>query len=168
MRTVGGGEKMRSNLVPINLVPILTLPLTIGGAATPVASEPMTAVTKPAIYAPPPRPKPVIHEVIASWYGSEFAGRFTTSGQRFDPRRLTAASKTLPLGSVIKVENPNNHRSVRVVINDCGPYVPGRSLDLSLRAAQKLGIARQGVAHVKIANIKTARRMKNRCGASKR
>jgi rare lipoprotein A len=142
----------------------------MGGAVTaiPVASQPITALTKPAMYAPPLRPKPVIHEVIASWYGSEFAGRPTTSGQLFDPRQLTAASKTLPLGSVISVENPNNRRSVRVVINDCGPRAAGRSLDLSLRAAQKIGITRQGVARVKITNLKTAPRMENRCGTWKR
>jgi len=115
----------------------------------------MSAPAMPAIYAPPLSPKPVVHEVIASWYGSAFAGRPTTSGESFDPRRLTAASKTLPLGSIIKVENPKNGHSVRVRINDCGPYVHGRSLDLSLRAAQKIGIAHQGVAQVKITQVKT-------------
>jgi len=115
----------------------------------------MSAAAMPPIYAPPPSPKPVVHEVIASWYGSAFAGRPTTSGEPFDPRRLTAASKTLPLGSIIKVENPKNGHSVRVRINDCGPYVHGRSLDLSLRAAQKIGIAHQGVAQVKITKVKT-------------
>lgn len=97
-------------------------------------------------YAPPPPRRPASHEVIASWYGRRFAGRPTTSGERFDPHRLTAASITVPLGSVVKVENPKNGRSVRVRINDCGPFARGRSLDLSLRAAQKIGITHQGVA----------------------
>jgi len=100
----------------------------------------------PAIYAPPPPPKPAIHEVIASWYGRRFAGRPTTSGERFDPHRLTAASITVPLGSVVKVDNPKNGRSVRVRINDCGPFAPGRGLDLSRRAAQKIGITHQSGA----------------------
>ena len=137
---------------------IISLPLTIGGcavSATPVASPPIPAVPMPAIYAPPSPKKPTVHEVTASWYGSESAGRPTTSGEPFNPRRLTAASTTLPLGSVIKVENPKNGRSVRVRINDCGPFVPGRSLDISLRAAQKIGIARQGAAQVKITTLKT-------------
>jgi len=96
-----------------------------------------------------------VHQVTASWYGSEFAGRPTTSGEPFNPRRLTAPPITLPLGSVVKVENPKNRRSVRVRINDCGPFVPRRSLDLSLRAAQKIGIAHQGVARMKITAVKT-------------
>ncbi len=119
--------------------------------ATPVVPPPMPAIK----YAPPQPPKPAVHEVKASWYGGEFAGRPTTSGEPFDPHQLTAASKTLPLGSVVRVENPKNGRSVRVRINDCGPYVHGRSLDLSLRAAQKIGITRQGVARVKITKLKT-------------
>jgi rare lipoprotein A (peptidoglycan hydrolase) len=137
---------------------ILSLPLMIGGCAvtpTPVASPPITALPTPAIYAPPPPPKPAVHEVIASWYGRGFAGRPTTSGEPFDPHRLTAASITVPLGSVVKVENPKNGRSVRVRINDCGPFAPGRSLDLSLRAAQTLGITHQGVAPVNITTVNT-------------
>ena len=122
-----------------HLVIALSLPLTIGGAVT----------APPVGHAPRPSPKNAVHEVIASWYGRGFAGRLTTSGEPFDPHRLTAASITVPLGSVVKVENPKNGRSVRVRINDCGPYVHGRSLDLSLGAAQKIGIARQGVAHLR-------------------
>jgi len=93
--------------------------------------------------------------VKASWYGTKFAGRPTTSGERFDPNRLTAASKTLPLGSVIKVENPTNGRSVTVRINDCGPFVRGRSLDLSRGAAQKIGLTHQGVARVKLITLES-------------
>jgi rare lipoprotein A len=137
---------------------IISLPLTIGGCAmgaTPVVSPALPALPKPAVYAPPLSPKPTVHEVTASWYGSEFAGRPTSSGEPFDPRRLTAASITVPLGSVVKVENPKNGRSVRVRINDCGPLARGRSLDLSRRAVQKIGISHQGVARVKITTVKT-------------
>lgn len=97
--------------------------------------------------------KPTVQEVIASWYGREFAGRLTTSGERFDPYQLTAASVTIPLGSVVKVENPTNGRSVNVRVNDCGPYVRGRSLDLSLGAARRIGISRQGIARLRITPI---------------
>jgi rare lipoprotein A len=62
----------------------------------------------------------------------------------------------LPLGSVVKVENPKNGRSVKVRINDCGPFARSRSLDLSLRAAQKIGISHQGVARVKITTVKNS------------
>jgi rare lipoprotein A len=78
------------------------------------------------------------------------AGRKTSSGERFNPRALTAASKTLPIGSVISVTNPRTGKSVKVRINDRGPFVPGRSLDLSRRAAEKIGIIHEGVAAVKI------------------
>jgi rare lipoprotein A len=106
-------------------------------------------------------PAPVSHEggggqtVKASWYGPGFAGRRTSSGERFNPNTMTAASKTLPLGSVVRVTNPRNGKSVRVRINDCGPFVRGRSLDLSHRAAERLGITRAGVARVKVTRIST-------------
>ena len=108
----------------------------------------------PAISGSLGAPKPIIHEVLASWYGAGFAGRLTTSGERFNPRRLTAASVTVPLGSVVRVENPKNGRSVSVRINDCGPFVGGRSLDLSARAAKEIGITREGVARLKVTRIK--------------
>jgi rare lipoprotein A len=136
-----------------------SVPLTIGWAvtATPVGLPAVEVMPIPAVRAVAPAAKPVIHEVIASWYGPGFAGRPTTSGETFDPRRLTAASVTVPLGSVVKVENPKNGRSVRVRINDCGPYVAGRNLDLSLRAAQKIGMVHQGVAHLRVTPIKIPR-----------
>ncbi len=91
--------------------------------------------------------------VRASWYGQEFANRKTSSGERFNPNALTAASRTLPLGSVVRVTNLKNGRSVYVRINDHGPYVRGRGLDLSRRAAQEIGMARAGVARVKVTPV---------------
>ena len=108
-------------------------------------------------YVPARSPSAQVYLVKASWYGSEFAGRPTTSGERFDPNRLTAASKTLPLGSIVKVENPRNGRSITVRINDCGPFVRGRSLDLSRRAARRIGITDQGVARVRLITLKSPR-----------
>ncbi len=132
----------------------LALLLTVSGCATHVT--PLAPPPAPITYAPhKPPPKPPVHVVKASWYGTKFAGRPTTSGERFDPNRLTAASKTLPLGSVIKVENPTNGRSVTVRINDCGPFVRGRSLDLSRGAAQKIGLTHQGVARVKLITLES-------------
>ena len=86
----------------------------------------------------------------ASWYGPGLAGRKTTSGEAYNPQALTAASKTLPIGSVVKVTNPQNGKSVNVRINDRGPFVRGRSLDLSQRAAEKIGVIHKGVARVKV------------------
>jgi rare lipoprotein A len=136
-----------------HFVIVLVLLLMTSACAThvaPVAPPP----PPPVVYIPPPPPKPSAHIVRASWYGSQFAGRPTTSGERFNPNRLTAASKTLPLGSIVKVENPKNGRAVTVRINDCGPFVRGRSLDLSRRAARKIGITHQGVVPVKLVTLK--------------
>jgi rare lipoprotein A len=95
---------------------------------------------------PPLKPK----QEVASWYGPRFNGRLTTTGERFNQNAMTAASKTLPLGSHVVVTNPQNGRSVEVRINDRGPHVRGRTLDLSKRAAQKLGITKNGVAQVMV------------------
>jgi rare lipoprotein A (peptidoglycan hydrolase) len=91
--------------------------------------------------------------VRASWYGQEFANRKTADGERFNPNALTAASRTLPLGSVVRVTNLKNGRSVYVRINDHGPYVHGRGLDLSRRAAEDIGMMNTGVAPVKITPV---------------
>ena len=117
----------------------------------------------PAI-APPPAPAPVLAPprqtgakssgtARASFQGEEEAGRITASGERFDPHALTAASKTLPLGSKVVVTNPTTGKSVTVRINDRGPYVRGRSLDLSKRAAEEIGITDKGVARVKVKRV---------------
>lgn len=87
---------------------------------------------------------------MASWYGPGFHGRRTASGERFDQNRLTAAHRKLPLGSEVKVTNLENGRSITVEINDRGPYIDGRVIDLSKAAAGKLGIIEEGIARVRI------------------
>ncbi len=91
---------------------------------------------------------------IASWYGNGFQGHLTASGQVYDMYKMTAAHKTLPLGSVVRVTNLSNGKSVVVTINDRGPYVPGRIIDLSKSAAQALGMLPTGTAKVKITILK--------------
>jgi len=86
----------------------------------------------------------------ASWYGNEFRGRPTASGARFDPRRMTAAHRTLRLGTRVRVTELVSGRSVVVEINDRGPYVKGRGIDLSQAAARSLGMVNRGVARVAI------------------
>ncbi|HUJ99508.1 MAG TPA: septal ring lytic transglycosylase RlpA family protein [Stellaceae bacterium] len=87
---------------------------------------------------------------LASWYGNQEQGRLTASGQRFDPRKLTAAHRTLPLDTKVKVTNLENGKSVEVKVNDRGPYIPGRVLDLSTEAAKLLGMEKEGLALVRI------------------
>jgi len=86
--------------------------------------------------------------VTASWYGGEFGGRMTASGSRFDPRGLTAAHRTLPFGTKIRVTNPRTGASVLVTVTDRGPYCGRRELDLSKAAAREVGILMRGVAPV--------------------
>ncbi len=85
----------------------------------------------------------------ASWYGEKFHGRLTANGETFDMNALSAAHKTLPLGSTIRVTNLANDRSVDVRVNDRGPYAGGRVLDLSKAAADRLGFLNQGTARVR-------------------
>jgi rare lipoprotein A (peptidoglycan hydrolase) len=96
---------------------------------------------------------------VASWYGPGFQGHATSTGERFNENAMTAASKTLPLGTHVRVTNPRNGRSVVVRINDRGPYVHGRSIDLSKAAAERLGIKDKGVAPVEVASLGSAPRM---------
>ncbi|MFL5812397.1 MAG: septal ring lytic transglycosylase RlpA family protein [Bdellovibrionia bacterium] len=94
-----------------------------------------------------------IQRGMASWYGKHFRGRRTASGERFDPKQLTAAHKTLPLGSQAKVTCPKTGKTVVVTINDRGPYSAHRIIDLSREAAKKLGIISLGVALVEVEPI---------------
>jgi rare lipoprotein A (peptidoglycan hydrolase) len=84
----------------------------------------------------------------ASYYGRGFAGRKTASGAIFYPDRLTAAHRFLPLGTKVRVTNLHNGQSVLVTINDRGPYIRGRHIDLSLGAARAIGMLGRGVAEV--------------------
>lgn len=91
-----------------------------------------------------------IHVGEASWYGPGFSGKPTASGDVFDETKLTAAHKTIPLGTKAKVTNLQNGKSVEVEINDRGPYTEGRIIDLSQAAAKSIGIIHRGVAKVRV------------------
>lgn len=95
-------------------------------------------------------PLPEILEVTASWYGPGFHGRRTASGEVFDSNSLTAAHKELPFGTLVRVMTTDLRREIMVRINDRGPFVEGRDIDLSHRAARELGIAGAGVSPVLI------------------
>jgi rare lipoprotein A len=88
--------------------------------------------------------------VRASYQGNAQAGHLTASGERYDPNELTAASRTLPIGSSVVVTNPTTGRSVKVRINDRGPYAGSRGLDLSKRAAETIGMTNRGVTRVQV------------------
>jgi rare lipoprotein A len=114
------------------------------------------ATTRPS--APTAEPTPVVEPVeegftekgIASWYGEPYHGRRTASGEVYDMHRMTAAHKTLPFGSIVKVDRRDTGADVKVRINDRGPFIEGRIIDLSYAAAKKIGLDHDGVAPVKI------------------
>ena len=114
----------------------------------------------------PPVNQPKTHHILsfhgnplrglASWYGQMWNGRQTASGETFDDTKLTAAHKTLPLGTLVRVTDMENMKSVVVKINDRGTLAPNRVIDLSSAAAKELGMVEQGLARVKLEIVKKA------------
>lgn len=102
----------------------------------------------------PPKTMPEVMHGPASWYGEEFAGRTTANGEIFDPLQFTAAHRALPFGTVVDVTNPKNSQTVRVRINDRGPYIGQRVIDLSYAAAQQIGLIEPGTGDVDIRVVK--------------
>lgn len=99
-----------------------------------------------------------IWECTTSWYGDDFDGQPTANGETYDMYADTAAHPTLPLGSIVRVVNMRNHRSQVVRINDRGPYVEGRELDVSYEVARKLGFDQHGLAKVRLELLKVPSR----------
>ena len=93
----------------------------------------------------------------ASWYGKEFHGKKTASGEFFDSEGISAAHRTLPLGTLVHVTNLDNFKSIKVKINDRGPFIKSRILDLSYGAARELGFTAQGTIQVKIETLDEVR-----------
>jgi rare lipoprotein A len=91
-----------------------------------------------------------VQEGMASYYGAGFAGRPTASGERFDPRALTAAHRTLPFGTCVRVDDLDSRRHVAVRVNDRGPYAKARIIDVSEEAARELGMLSSGTARVRL------------------
>ena len=89
-------------------------------------------------------------ECTTSWYGGDFDGQQTANGETYDMYAETAAHPTLPLGSIVRVVNTKNHRSQVVRINDRGPYIVGRELDVSYEVARRLGFDQSGLAKVRL------------------
>jgi rare lipoprotein A len=121
----------------------------LAGCATAIPPPPPSSgpfLIPPAAYA-----RPQTQVVTASWYGTGMSGRRTSSGEPFNPNDLTAASRSLPIGSYVRVTNVSDGRSVVVRINDRGPYVSGRSIDLSEAAAERIGLTGPGVGRVELA-----------------
>lgn len=90
------------------------------------------------------------NHAVASWYGPEFHGKMTASGERFDMHSFSCAHRELPFGTVLNVTNISNNRVVKCIVNDRGPFVSGREIDLSYAAAKEIGLIGPGTGNVKI------------------
>jgi rare lipoprotein A len=107
-------------------------------------------VTAPRAPEAPPQNYEMIGQGEASYYGAELAGNRTASGERFNPAALTCAHRSLPLGTMVRVTNLANGRSVMVRVNDRGPFARSRILDMSLAAARNIDMVRAGKAQVRV------------------
>lgn len=110
----------------------------------------MACVKKPVPTPAPAPPRAPLTTGTASWYGDDFAGKPTASGEPFVPAELTAAHRSLPFGTIVQVTRLDTGAKVKVTINDRGPYSGGRLIDLSEAAAAALGMIDSGTARVKI------------------
>lgn len=130
-------------------IAILFVPVIIGcgssATATPKTPAMTTSSSGHAAVAVPPK-----HEERgqASYYSDRLAGRSTASGEPYAPKELTAAHRTLPFGTIVRIWRPKNGRAIEVRINDRGPHVRGRIVDLSRRGAEAIGLIRDGVDDV--------------------
>jgi len=124
-------------------------PSGLAGALALVAAFALSACASAPRY-----PKEGLETGLASWYGNEFQGRPTSNGEVFDTNDMTAAHRTLPFGTHVMVTNLENDRSVVVRINDRGPFVAGRIIDLSYAAARVLGVVGPGTARVRLETLR--------------
>ena len=126
-------------------------PTAVGKAGSPSQTHQPPLTTTPQANFEERQQKPLaIWECTTSWYGEDFDGQQTANGETYDMYAETAAHPTLPLGSIVRVVNTKNHRSQVVRINDRGPYVEGRELDVSYAVAKQLGFDQRGTAKVRL------------------
>jgi hypothetical protein len=134
-------------------------PTSVGKASSPSQTQFSATLTPEATSNPTGQPKPLaVWECMTSWYGEDFDGQPTATGETYDMYAATAAHPTLPLGSIVRVVNTRNHRSEVVRINDRGPYIEGRELDVSYEVARRLGFDQRGLAKVRLELLKVPSR----------
>ena len=136
---------------PPRMPPAGTPPAPSPPSGVPAAPKPYKVMGQ--WYQPLPDARGFKQTGIASWYGEDFHGKKTSSGEIYDMNAETAAHKTLPLGTVVRVRNVNNSREMEIRINDRGPFVNGRIIDLSYACAKKLGVVGPGTAPVEIVAV---------------
>jgi len=157
---------VRRKATSLCVMTFLTADVLLMGAAGLGPKIPLDGSITSVVLAPPPpaptdsvAPIPAATEApaaqvgVASWYGDEWQGKVTASGKRFDDHKLTAAHRTLPLNTQVRVTNLKTGSSVDVTITDRGPYVDGRVIDLSKAAAKRLGMVKKGLVPVEITTL---------------
>ena len=132
-------DQPQTHTIPREIPPIATIP-----------SSPETDDAPPLAKIPPPSQPTLVETGLASWYGPRFHGKLTASGEVYSQENFTAAHRTLPWGSRVKVTNLANGKSVEVRINDRGPFGEGRIVDVSRAAARVLGIVGSGITTVRV------------------
>lgn len=128
-------------------------PATSPQTEVPAAGQPARPVTRPPISRPTPQgavPGEYSEDGVASWYGVPFNGRRTSNGEVYDMHQMTAAHRTLPFNAIVRVTNLGNGKQVNVRINDRGPFVANRIIDLSYSAAEAIGMVGPGTAQVRL------------------
>jgi rare lipoprotein A len=131
----------------------LSLAVTLAACSTQSSAPQSTASTTAATA----QTQQMSSHGLAGWIGQEFAGRTTANGEIFDPMLMTASHRTLPFGTLLDVHNPKTGQTVRVRVNDRGPYVGDRLIDLSYAAAQQIGIAESGGGEIDMTVVKIGR-----------
>jgi rare lipoprotein A len=139
----------RSDNPPVD-EPQTDIPSLESPSAAIIPRSPETQEAAPPATLPTRTPSTIIETGLASWYGAKHQGKRTASGEVFDQKKFTAAHRTLPWGSIVKVTNLDNGKSVEVRINDRGPFTKGRVIDLSRAAARALGMVGSGVSWVRM------------------
>ena len=134
---------------PLNWTAALLLIAVVAGCT----SQPQRTPTSPQSQTPPTSASEQLGSGKASFYGSQHHNKQTANGERFDQGSLTAAHRTLPFGTKVRVTNTRNGKSVVVRINDRGPFVRGRIIDLSKAAFERIGTTRSGVIRVRLERV---------------
>jgi rare lipoprotein A (peptidoglycan hydrolase) len=127
--------------------------LSIGGASVSPGYQPVGSIHSTPAQSPQPAPPNVSGEVTASWYGPRHHNKLTANGQRFNMYKNTLAHRTLPLGTKVLLVNLDNGKSAEGVVNDRGPYIKSRDVDVSYAMAKQLGFVKKGVMRLDLEMI---------------
>jgi rare lipoprotein A (peptidoglycan hydrolase) len=130
------------------------LSFAVAGCSGQASNQEALPAIQPAPIVAAPKPAAPSKVTTASFYSPEFQGHLTSSGEVYNQNEMTAASRTLPIGSEARVTNLKTGKSVVVRINDRGPFVKGRGIDLSRAAAESIGLNRRGIAKVRVTRLK--------------